>query len=231
MPALRRREPPQIQTLTHTDATPSRLTLSNPLETGGPRPLAQGNMRIGGSLTEVELVERSRRGDQRAFRALYDRHVDRTWRLAFRLLGDEEVARECVQDTFVRAYQRLDQFRGESSFATWLHTVTVRLALNRRKSLRQMQGREVEFSVAEDTVPADNGPAPAPALRRRIEEAVDELPDIYRTVFVLYDLEGFTHEEIAGRLDIAIGTSKARLSRARTKLRVLLGDLIEECVG
>jgi len=182
-------------------------------------------------LTEIELIERSRKGDQRAFRVLYDRHVDRTWRLAFRLLGDEEVARDCVQDTFIRAYQRLPQFRGESSFATWLHTVTVRLALNRRKRLRQERRREVEFSIAEDTVPAEDGPAPAPALRRRIQRAVDELPDIYRTVFVMYDLEGFSHEEIAGRLKIAIGTSKARLSRARMKLRALLGDLMEECVG
>jgi len=181
-------------------------------------------------LTETELVERSKNGDQRAFRTLYERHAERTWRLAFRLLGEDEAARECVQDTFIRAYQRLGQFRGEASFATWLHTVTLRLALNRRKQMRARQLREVPLEGNEESICADPLAVPASTLRERIATAVDALPDIYRTVFIMYDLEGFTHEEIAARLEVAVGTSKARLSRARVRLREALGDLIEECV-
>jgi RNA polymerase sigma-70 factor (ECF subfamily) len=183
-------------------------------------------------LTEAELVERSRAGDQRAYRMLYDRNVHRTWRLAYRLLGEEEAAQECVQDAFIRAFERLDQFRGEASFATWLHTVTVRAALSRRKRLRVRREREIPLADVDEAPGAiDEAPAPAPVVRGRIGEAIAALPDIYRTVFVMYDLEEFTHEEIAERLGIAVGTSKARLSRARARLREALGDLIEECVG
>jgi len=173
-------------------------------------------------------VKRAGEGDQIAFRALYDANVDRIYRLMYRMAGDQELARDFTQEAFVRAYQRLDQFRGDAAFSTWLHSVAVSVALN---GLRKVdRHRERERSLEDADRVASGLTASQPGLRERIDRAVDALPDIYRTVFLMHDLEGYNHGEIAESLGVAEGTSKARLSRARAKLRRALGPAIEEYV-
>lgn len=180
-------------------------------------------------MTEIELVNRAREGDQRAFRTLYDRNVDRVYRLTFRMAGRDDLARDFTQETFVRAYRKLDQFRGDAAFSTWLHSIAVSVSLNGLRTVDRHRRRERDMDDAARIGSSD--PAVKPWLRERLEEAIDGLSDIYRTVFLMYELEGFTHGEIAGALGIAEGTSKARLSRARAKLREALGDVAREHVG
>ena len=179
-------------------------------------------------MTELDLVERAKGGDQRAFRTLYDMNVDRIYRLAYRMAGEEDLAMDFTQEAFVRAYERLDTFRGDAAFSTWLHSVTVSVALNGLRKVDRHRKRERSL---EDAAPvAGRGIGVDPGVRDRIEEAVDDLPEIYRTVFLMHDLEGYNHGEIAEALGVAEGTSKARLSRARAKLRESLGDAMQEYV-
>lgn len=155
-------------------------------------------------------------------------NVDRIYRLSYRMVGDGDLAMDFTQEAFVRAYQRLDQFRGDSAFSTWLHSIAVSVALN---GLRKVdRHRERERSLEDAGAVASPGRGSEPGLRERIARAVDGLPDIYRTVFLMHDLEGYSHHEIAASLGVAEGTSKARLSRARSKLRVTLGPAMQEYV-
>jgi RNA polymerase sigma-70 factor, ECF subfamily len=176
-------------------------------------------------LTEIELARRAKEGDQTAFRTLYDTHVDRIFRLTYRMAGDEELARDYTQEAFVRAYQRLDQFRGEARFGTWLHAIAVSVTLNGLRRVKRTRERERPLDNA---LALSLPPDTALDLKDRLRKAIDGLPDLYRTVFLMHDLEGYSHREIAAALGVAEGTSKARLSRARAKLRDMLGDLVEE---
>lgn len=173
-------------------------------------------------MEERELLTRAQAGDPAAERALYDTHVDRVYRLAFRMAGDAELAREFTQDTFVRAFERLGTFRGDAALSTWLHAIGVSVVLNGLRKVRRLR-REVDIEHAE-TLGSDR-PIGDPVLRRRLDEAIDKLPTGYRTVFLMHDLEGFTHEEIGAALGIEAGTSKAQLFRARARLRERLADL------
>jgi RNA polymerase sigma-70 factor, ECF subfamily len=179
-------------------------------------------------LTDFELVERARSGDQRAFRTLYDANVDRIYRLSYRMVGEDDLARDFTQEAFVRAYQRLDQFRGDAAFSTWLHSIAVSVALNGLRKLDRHRKRERSLEDAAHAARVE--PAVGPEIRERIQDAVDRLPEIYRVVFLMHDLEGYGHGEIATALGVAEGTSKARLSRARAKLRATLGDAMQEYV-
>lgn len=181
-------------------------------------------------MNEAELIERARNGDQSAFRELYDAHVDQVYRLCYRMAGEEDLARDFTQDAFIRAYRKLDQFRGDAAFGTWLHTIASSVSLNGLRKLDRHRKRERPLERAA-FVPRENGRPPDPWMRERLHRAVDGLPEIYRSVFVLYDVQGFTHEEIAGMLNVAEGTSKARLSRARSKLREALHDVAREYMG
>ncbi len=177
-------------------------------------------------MNDFELVERARDGDQVAFKALYDGNVDRVFRLCFRMVGEENQAREFTQDAFVRAWECLDQFRGDAAFSTWLHSIAVSVVLNGIRKVDRHRKRERSL---EDAGHLGERPRVAdPGLSDRLKEAVDGLPEIYRTVFLMYDLEGFPHREIAKTLDVAVGTSKARLFRARALLREALGDAMRE---
>lgn len=178
-------------------------------------------------MDEQQLIERVRLGDQVAFRTLYDGNVDRIFRLVFRMCGDEDLARDFTQETFVRAYQRLDQFRGDAAFSTWLHSIAVSVALN---GLRRVDRHRKRERSLDDAAPlaAPSRRGLEPDVRERMKRAIDALPEIYRTVFLMHDLEGYNHREIARCLDVAEGTSKARLSRARARLRAVLSDLAPE---
>ena len=172
------------------------------------------------------LVERARRGDASAHRALYDTHVEQIYRLAFRLTGAEHLARDVTQDTFVRAFNSLDGFRGDSAFGTWLHSIAVSLSLNEIRRHKRERTRSAPLEDA--TMLAASAPRSDPVLRERLKEAVNDLPEGCRTVFMMHDADGYTHEEIAAALGVAVGTSKAQLARARGKLRVALAQFAEE---
>ncbi|MGI9625395.1 MAG: RNA polymerase sigma factor [Longimicrobiales bacterium] len=163
-------------------------------------------------------MRRALEGDQDAYRELYDGNVDRVFRLGYRMLGDEEAAKEATQKSFIRAFQSLGQFRGDSAFSTWLHRVAVSVMLNERRVTARQNAREAEF----DDVLMAGRPRLEPDVGVRIQRAVDGLGEIYRTVFLMHDVEGFKHEEIAEALGVAVGTCKARLSRARAQLRQVL---------
>jgi RNA polymerase sigma-70 factor (ECF subfamily) len=166
------------------------------------------------------LIARVLNGEAEAERALYERHVDRVYRLAWRLTGDEHLAEDVTQESFIRAFDRLAGFRGESSLATWLAAVTTSMAYNALRKVKRFRSREVEMDGMPDF--PSTGRQSEPDLRQRIGQAVEALPQGYRTVFVMHDVEGYTHEEIGLALGIETGTSKAQLSRARARLREAL---------
>ncbi len=180
------------------------------------------------ALTDLDLVERARSGDQAAFRQLYDRNVDRIFRLAYRMAGEDDLAKDFTQEAFLRAFQRLDQFRGDAAFSTWLHSIAVSVALNGLRKVDRHRKRERSLEDAAHVTPGRR--QMEPDVRERLEQAIEALPDIYRTVFLMHDLEGYGHREIAETLDVAEGTSKARLFRAREKLRAALGEEMQEYV-
>ena len=154
-------------------------------------------------------------GDRQAFERVYRAHADRVFSLCVRMLGDRLLAEEVTQDVFVRVWQKLPGFRGEAAFSTWLHRVAINVILSRRKSLGVQQGRQADDDAFEIT------PARGDRVTERLdlEEAIGRLPTGARRVFVLHDVEGFTHEEIGEQLGITPGGSKAQLHRARMLLR------------
>jgi RNA polymerase sigma-70 factor (ECF subfamily) len=178
----------------------------------------------------MQLVERACSGDPAATRDLYEANVDRVYRLTYRLAGDEELAREYTQDTFVRAFQRLEQFRGDAALSTWLHSIAVSVTFNGLRKVKRVRSRELamEDMGPMDPVRASSPPRAEPDLKERLHGAIDDLPEMYRAVVIMHDVEGYTHEEIGGALGVAAGTSKARLFRARQMLREALADFAEE---
>lgn len=170
-------------------------------------------------MTSTALVSRVLNGEPSAERELYDLHVDRVFRLAHRLTGDPDTAADLTQETFMRVFDRLHTFRGEAALSTWITSVAYSVIYNGLRRRRRTSERE----VALDGALTDSAPRRAdPDLRATLHRAIDELPDGYRTVFVMHDIEGFKHHEIATALGIQEGTSKAQLSRARAKLRTAL---------
>ena len=167
-----------------------------------------------------ELVARARAGDAAAERALYEAHADRVYRLAYRMAGEPSLAQDFTQDAFIRAFDRLADFRGESAFSTWLTSIAVSVCLNGLRKQKRFRQREADLDDATE-LPRP-GRVSEPDLKRRLNAAIDDLPPGYRTVFVMHDVEGYTHEEIGVALGIETGTSKAQLSRARARLREVL---------
>jgi RNA polymerase sigma-70 factor (ECF subfamily) len=154
-------------------------------------------------------------GDHFAFERLYRTHVARIHSLTRRMLSTQE-ADEVTQDIFVRTWQKLGQFRGESAFSTWLHRLAVNVVIERRRSFAIQRERMSDDPSALDLVTV--GPARAD-LKVDFDSAVDQLPPGAREIFVLHDVEGYKHREIAALLDIATGTSKRQLHRARMLMR------------
>jgi RNA polymerase sigma-70 factor (ECF subfamily) len=155
-------------------------------------------------------------GDERAFRELYRRHTPRLFQFVLRLLGGvESDAEDLVQETWLRAVERLDDFRWESSLSTWLCGIGLNLC---RDLWRRRNGRELDWEPSRDPLAAQT----PSDVRVDLERALALLPSGYRTVLILHDLEGCTHDEIGARLGIAAGTSKSQLSHARRAVRALL---------
>ena len=175
---------------------------------------------------DQELIGRVLAGDAGAERELYDAHVDRIFRLVYRIAGDLDRAQDYTQETFIRAFARLGQFRGEAALSTWLGSIAVSITINGLRKVRRMTSREVDL---DDALTAGKATAGAdPDLKDRLARAIDDLPEGYRTVFVMHDVEGYTHEEIAGTLGVHPGTSKAQLFRARARLREALADFAKD---
>jgi RNA polymerase sigma-70 factor (ECF subfamily) len=154
-------------------------------------------------------------GDATAFERLYRTHVARVHSLVRRML-DADVADDVTQDVFIRAWQKLSTFRGESAFGTWLHKLAVNVALARRKTVGVERGR---FINSEEPLAGVSGRKETPELTMDFEAALSRLPEKARQVFVLHDVEGYRHEEIARMLGVVPGTSKSQLHHARMALR------------
>ncbi|MGH7699793.1 MAG: RNA polymerase sigma factor [Gemmatimonadales bacterium] len=180
-------------------------------------------------MDERDLIARARSGDGTAERALYDAHVDRVYRLAYRLAGDDDLARDFTQETFIRVFERLGTFRGDSAFSTWLHAIAVTVSLNGLRRRKRFRRRETDLEAADGV--AGGRREAEPDLKVRLTRAIDALPDGYRTVFLMHEVEGYTHEEIGAALGVETGTSKAQLSRARARLREALADFAGEWVS
>jgi RNA polymerase sigma-70 factor (ECF subfamily) len=203
--------------------------------TGGSRAPAQSiSRRVGGEVTDAEAVERARDGDHDAFRVLVERYQGRVYRLALRILRDEEKARDAVQDAFLKAYRALRRFEGRSAFYTWLYRLAYNLCLDLRRrdrSERQvewedeasLQGRSVEVVAAGalrvPPIPLPEAEAERADLRRLLGQVIDGLPLPAREILILRDVQGLSYAEIAQLLEIPKGTVMSRLHHARGRAR------------
>jgi RNA polymerase sigma-70 factor (ECF subfamily) len=169
---------------------------------------------------ERRLVKQAQSGDLPAFERLYRENVRKVFGLCLRLSQDAHLAEELTQEVFVKAWRKLSTFRGDSAFSSWLYPMTVNVALSERRSRRRRDARIVPVEEPERLEPVPGAPKPEAGFD--LERALATLPPGARTVFVLHDVEGRTHEEIAALLNLATGTSKAQLHRARRLLREAL---------
>ena len=178
---------------------------------------------------EADAIERAKQGDAEAFQALYDRHKRRVYSLCLRMTANTAEAEDLAQEAFLQLYRKIATFRGESAFSTWLHRLSVNVVLMhlRKKSLPVVSLEETTQGGGEEDTPKKDFGADDVALagsidRLQLQRAVDSLPPGYRTIFVLHDVEGYEHNEIAGIVGCSIGNSKSQLHKARMKLRDLL---------
>lgn len=173
---------------------------------------------------ERHWVRLAQRADQSAFEKLYRANVDKVYGLCLRMTGNVSEAEDCVQEAFIQAWNKLDKFRGDSAFGTWMHSVAVNVVLGRMRKSRREQDR---IRAVSDVAPpmrtvADDGEL------RDLEQAINELPSGARHVFVLHAVYGYSHGETGDMLGIAEGTSKAQLSRARRLLVQQLDEVSDE---
>jgi RNA polymerase sigma-70 factor (ECF subfamily) len=193
---------------------------------GGLAGVATGDARVPMSedhdrrAAEMRLVRAAQQGDLLAFERLYRDNERKVFGLCLRMSSDGALAEELTQEVFVRAWRKLGSFRGDSAFSSWLYPLTLNVARSEHRSRRR---RDARIVATEDPARLERTPrAPMPEAGFDLERAIATLPPGARAVFVLHDVEGRTHEEIAGMLDIAPGTSKAQLFRARRLLREAL---------
>ena len=186
-------------------------------------------------MTEAEAIRLAQQGDAGAFDRIYRLHSRRVYALCLRMVGNTAEAEDLTQDAFLQLFRKIGTFRGESAFSTWLHRLAVNVVLMklRKKTLP-------ETSLEESTDPEDESGGPrreigAPDLllsgsidRVHLERAIEQLPPGYRQVFVLHDVQGFEHNEIAGLMDCSIGNSKSQLHKARMRLRELLQETLRD---
>jgi len=190
--------------------------------------LTDPEQRLASDSNEAELIEKAKLGDAHAFQALYEKHKRRVYSLCLRMTANTAEAEDLTQEAFLQLYRKIATFRGESAFSTWLHRLSVNVVLMhlRKKSLPVVSLEETTQGGDEDTPKKDFGAddlALAGSIDRlQLQKAVDDLPPGYRTIFVLHDVEGYEHNEIASIVGCSIGNSKSQLHKARMKLRDLL---------
>ena len=167
-----------------------------------------------------DLVGRAREGDRAAFERLYRDSVGRVYALCLRMSGDAARAEELTQDVFVKAWRKLGSFRGDSAFSSWLHRIAVNVVYQEGRTEKRRRARIIP---AEEAAAVDAPGVPvSPGARVDLERAIGGLPPGARSAFVLHDIEGYTHKEIAEMVGSAEGTVKAQLHRARKLLREAL---------
>lgn len=168
-------------------------------------------------MNEHDCIRRAQQGDADAIRDLYRRYSPRVHAVVRRLAGDDALAEDWAQETWVRAFRALPTFRGDARFSTWLHRIAVNSALHGRRWQERRSGREVDLPETQAAPRTERV-----GLRITLERALDRLPPGMRQIVVLHDVEGYTHEEIGDMLGIAAGTSKSQLFKARARLRSFL---------
>jgi RNA polymerase sigma-70 factor, ECF subfamily len=176
------------------------------------------------SLSDYELAQASAHGDMQAFETIYKRHHRRVYSLCLRMVANATEAEDLTQEVFIQLFRKIGSFRGESAFTTWLHRLTVNHVLMhfRKRGVRlEKTTEEGEIGEIQDFLQA-GAERPRFVDRIALDKAISELPPGYRTVFVLHDVEGFEHEEVANMLGVSVGTSKSQLHKARMRLRELL---------
>ena len=190
--------------------------------------MAQAKKTEASQLSEAEAIERAKQGDPDAFEVLYALHKRRVYSLCLRMTSNVAEAEDLTQEAFLQLYRKIATFRGESAFSTWLHRMAVNVVLMklRKKGLPEVSLEETLDPQQEDAPRKDIG-APDLALagsvdRVNLERAIEGLPKGYRVIFVLHDVEGYEHNEIAEMMGCSIGNSKSQLHKARLKLRELL---------
>jgi RNA polymerase sigma-70 factor (ECF subfamily) len=178
---------------------------------------------------DLELVERHRYGDDRAFNEVYTRFEEMVYNLAYRLAGNREEAADLTQEIFLRVFRHLGSFGGRSTLKTWIFRIAInhcRDRLSRWHPLTQPIGEDTGDGIAyADPARGPEELAVAADDKRRVEQALTRLPQVFREVVVLRDIEGLSYEEIADVLGVRIGTVRSRIARGREQLRALLGDL------
>ena len=178
-------------------------------------------------MSDSQLIARAQKGDEEAFTALFEAHKRRVYSLCLRMTGNTAEAEDLAQEAFLQLFRKISTFRGESAFSTWLHRLTVNVVLMhlRKKGLQQISLDEPDISQ-DEPVKRDYGDDDRRLTgsidRIGLQNAIAELPPGYRTVFVLHDVEGYEHNEIAEIMNCSVGNSKSQLHKARMKLRELL---------
>lgn len=176
------------------------------------------------SASDLDLCRMAAGGDLAAFELIYQRYHRRTYSLTLRMTGSQTEAEDLTQEVFIQLFRKVGSFRGDSAFSTWLHRLTINQVLMhfRRRSVKNEKTSE-SGEMPEQTVHGTSNPNRMPVVDRiALKKAIAELPAGYKNVFVLHDVEGFEHEEVARMLKISVGTSKSQLHKARLKLRGLL---------
>jgi RNA polymerase sigma-70 factor, ECF subfamily len=174
--------------------------------------------------TDFLTIQQAIEGDERALRALWSQHAPHIDAVVRRLAGDPDLAEDIAQEVWIQIFRALPSYRGESQFGTWAHRIAVNRTLNALRRTRRLT--KIETDIEEETVSVDHGGDRA-MLRSVIDSATAQLSPGARTVFLMHDVEGFTHEEIAKELGITAGGSKSQLFKARAKLRRLLAHLVD----
>ncbi len=178
--------------------------------------------------TDFELAQQAAQGDLTAFEQLYERHNRRVYSVCLRMTQNISEAEDLTQEAFIQLFRKIGSFRGDSAFTTWLHRLTVnQVLMHFRKRSVKLERTTEEGETPVQIVQGTENPNAMPVVDRiALDKAIGKLPPGYRTVFVLHDVEGHEHEEIARMLGCAVGTSKSQLHKARMKLRRLLRDAL-----
>ena len=208
-----------------TDATAAIATFPAAPKVGrGRKAQAATTLKAPAPASDHALAQKAAAGDMAAFEELYARHNRRVYSLCLRMTGNVSEAEDLAQEAFIQLYRKIGSFRGESAFTTWLHRLTVnQVLMHFRKRNVKLEMTTDDGEVPVQIVKGTENPNAMPVVDRiALERAVGKLPNGYRTVFVLHDVEGHEHEEIARLLGCSVGTSKSQLHKARMKLRTLL---------
>jgi RNA polymerase sigma-70 factor, ECF subfamily len=189
--------------------------------------LTDAKKQQGSKLSEAEAIERAKQGDAEAFEALYNLHKRRVYSLCLRMTANTAAAEDLTQEAFLQLFRKIGTFRGESAFSTWLHRMSVNVVLMqlRKKGLPVVsleETMETEEDAPRKELGADDPRLAGSVDRMQLQRSIASLPPGYRMIFLLHDVEGYEHNEIAGMVGCSIGNSKSQLHKARMKLREIL---------